>query len=123
MKLQKRNTTVFEYLPPDGTETDLNDEGEHTGEFHPQYKEPVQYRGNISAPSLQTTHQFYGEEIRYSHTLVMDNPNAEIEEAGLIRWKDNTYEIKSVHRSINVLSAALRQLNKPEEETSEGDEP
>ena len=122
MKLQRRNTTLFEYLPPDGTVTDLNDDGEHTGEFHPQYLTPVTYRGSISVPSRQTVQQFYGEEVRYSHTLIMDRPDVDIEETGIIRWQGKTYEIKAIHRSLNVLNAALMQENAPEEEP-EGDDP
>lgn len=101
--------TEFEYIPFDGTETDLNEYGEHTGEFRPAYGRPIRYRGNISSPSGQTQMTFYGEDIRYSHTLVMHDPNADINEYGLIRWKGHLYDILSVKQSLNVLSAALRR--------------
>ena len=114
MKLLRRNTTKFEYFPQTGNETDVNSEGEHTGNYRPEYGTPVTYRGNISVPNGQTQHQFYGEEIRYTHTLVMDNPNIPIQEHGVIRWKGNRYEIKAVHPSLNVLSVALRRMS-PEE--------
>ena len=128
MRLLRRNTTEFEYLPYSGTETDLNDDGEHTGEFRPEYGDPVIYRGNISSPSGHTVHQFYGEDIRYTHTLVLDNPNADIEEHGMIRWKNNLYEITAVRPSLNVLSVALRRITgivedeQPEEVTEEPEE-
>ena len=128
MKLLKRNMTEFEYLPNDGTESDLNEDGEHTGEFHPVYGEPVRYKGNISAPSGQVQHQFYGEDIRYTHTLLMDDPHADINEHGLIRWKGAVYDIQAVRPSLNVLSIALRKQTTvvPEEqpdEEPEDDEP
>lgn len=127
MRLLLRNTTEFEYLPYSGTETDLNEDGDHTGEFHPEYGEPVKYRGNISSPSGHTVHQFYGEDIRYTHTLVMDKPTVPIDEHGMIRWKGHMYEITAVRPSLNGFSAALRRITDivesegPEEQESEGD--
>ena len=122
MKLLKRNMTEFEYLPFTGEETDLNSDGEHTGEFHPEYGEPVSYKGNISAPSGHTVQQFYGEDIRYTHTLLMDKPDVDINEHGQIRWKDNLYEITAVRPSLNVMSIALKQITGTvEEESSEED--
>ena len=109
MKLLKRNLTEFEYLPYDGVETDLNDDGEHTGEFHPEYGEPVTYRGNISVPSGYTNQAFYGMDVRYSHVLVLDDVNADIQETGLIRWKGELYDIRAVRPSLNVLSIAIRK--------------
>ena len=109
MKLQKRNLTKFEYLPYTGVDTDLNDDNEHTGEFHHEYGTPIEMEGNISSPSGHTNQTFYGEDIQYTHTLVLDNPNAKIDEYGLVQWKDATYEITAVRPSLNVLSVALRK--------------
>ena len=109
MRLLRRNTTKFEYFPWDGTETDVNTDGEHTGEFHPVYGDPIVYRGNISTPSGQTQQTFYGQDIRYTHTLVMDSPDADIDENGIIRWKQHTYSIVAVRQSLNSFSAALRR--------------
>ena len=109
MRLLIRNMTTFEYFPYDGVGTDLNSDGEHTGEFHPSYGDPETYRGNISTPSGQTTHTFYGEDIRYTHTLVMDK-DVGIQEQGIIRWKGNLYEVTAVRPSINSVSIALRRM-------------
>lgn len=109
MRCLERNKTDFEYLPYDGTETDLNDAGEHTGEFHPEYGDPVPYKGNISTPSGQVNQTFYGQDIRYTHTLVMDDPNVGITERGLIRWKGELYDIKAVKPSLNAVSIALKK--------------
>lgn len=134
MKLLLRNTTEFEYLPYDGVETDLNNDGEHTGEFRHSYGKARRYRGNISVPNGQTTHTFYGEDIRYTHTLIMDDPNARIDEHGIVRWQKHLYEVTAVRKSLNVLNIALRRMTEdngepyiPDEEpvTGEtgGDEP
>jgi len=111
MRCLKRNMTKFEYLPYEGTDTDLNDDGEHTGEFHREYGygEPVEYEGNISSPSGRVNQTFYGDDVRYTHTLVMDNPNAGINEHGVIRWKGDLYDIKAVKPSLNALSVALQK--------------
>jgi len=127
MRLLRRNTTEFEYLPNDGLMTDLNDDGEHTGEFHPQYGTPRTYRGNISSPSGHTVQQFYGEEVRYTHTLVMDKPDTDINEYGVIRWKGELYDITAVRPSLNALSIALRKqtvdYTTPDELPDEEEEP
>lgn len=112
MKLLLRNMTEFEYLPCDGTETDLNEHGEHTGEFHPAYGDPVTYRGNISTPSGRENQTFYGDDIRYTHTLIMDNPKVDINEYGVVRWNGDLYDIVSVKPSLNFVSIALRKQTK-----------
>lgn len=112
MRCLERNKTDFEYLPYTGNETDLNDDGEHTGEFHPEYGVAVPYRGNISVPSGKTNQTFYGEDIRYTHTLVLDDPNPRIDEYGVIRWKGDLYEIVAVRNSLNSTSVALRKKTK-----------
>jgi hypothetical protein len=109
MKCLKRNMTKFEYLPHTGLETDVNEDGEHTGEFHPQYGNAVEKEGNISSPSGQTSQQFYGQDIRYTHTLVMDDPNVDFNELGLIRWNGELYNIVAIRPSLNAVSIALRK--------------
>lgn len=127
MRLLERNATEFEYFPYDGVETDLNEYGEHTGEFHPKYGEPEVYKGNISTPSGQTMHTFYGEDIRYTHTLVMGR-DVGMNEHGIIRWKNRMYEVMAVRPSMNVVSIALRQMTADEgapyiPENTGGEEP
>lgn len=109
MKLLRRNTTEFEYLPYSGTDTDLDSNGDHTGEFQREYLDPVVYRGNICAPGGKVSPTFYGDDIRYTHTLVMDDPKASINEYGLIRWKGDLYTIQAIRPSLNVLSIALQK--------------
>lgn len=107
MKLLKRNCTEFEYLPYTGVESDLDENGFHTGVPVPQYGSPVKYKGNISAPSGAAIQAFDGLEIRYSHVLLMDDPTVPINEYGRVRYKGRMYTVTSVMPSINVLSAAL----------------
>ena len=108
MKCLKRNMTEFEYLPYTGVDTDVDEEtGLHTGVFHPIYGDPVAYKGNISSPSGSAVQAFDGLEIRYSHVLIMDDPNADIHETGKVVWKNRLYQITAVRPSLNVLSVAL----------------
>ena len=108
MRLLKRNLTEFEYLKLEGS-TDLNEDEEHTGEYRNEYAEPVKYRGNISTPNGQINQMFYGTDTRYTHILLMDNPKVKFEETGLIRWKDDLYDITAIRYSMNVLNVALRK--------------
>jgi len=109
MKCLRRNKRPFEYLPYSGTETDLNKDGEHTGEFRREYGRPVEMRGNISMPSGRVNQTFYGDDIRYTHTLVMDDPGTIINEYGLIRFNGELYTVEAVRRSINCVNIALRK--------------
>ena len=112
MKLLKRNTTEFEYFAYTGLESDLNEDGLHTGVPKPVYDDPVTYRGNISVPSGQTAQAFDGLGIRYTHVLVLDKPDIGIKEDGIIRWKGELYFIRASLPSLNVLSIALQQRTK-----------
>lgn len=109
MKCLKRNMTKFEYLPPDGESSDVNEAGEHTGDFYPTHSNPVPMEGNISTPSGNISQDFFGTDTRYTHVLVMDDPDTDISELGMIRWKGNLYEIRAVRPSLNALSVALRK--------------
>lgn len=114
MKLCRRNTTVFDYQAYLGEEEKLLN-GLHTGNTKPRYADPVPYRGNISAPSGSVVNSLFGQDIRYTHVLVMDDPNADIAENGLVRWKDSEYDITAVRPSINVLTVALKKRTKNHE--------
>ena len=110
MRNLKRNTTVFEYLPYTGRSSDIDENGDHDGDPQPVYGTPVTYRGTISTPSGYTNPTFYGQDIRYTHVLIMTNMKADIRESGIIRWKGNLYEIRAVMPSLNVLNVALRRM-------------
>lgn len=94
-------------MPYTGLESDLDDDGLHTGVPHVIYGDPVTYVGNISTPSGSAVQAFDGLEIRYSHVLVMDNPNASICEHGKVKYNKRMYTVTAVRPSMNVLSVAL----------------
>ena len=112
MKLLRRNTVQFSYLANTGTETEAIRNGKHTGEYTQVYADPVSYRGNISAPYGNVSDNLFGINTQYTHVLVMDDMTAPIREDGLIVWKGDTYEIKAVRPTINVLAIALRKQTK-----------
>lgn len=109
MRLVRRNTTLFEYIPFSNEMSDLNENGLHTGDFVSVPSEPVTYRGTISAAGGNESNELFGTDIRYTHTLVMDDPDVDISELGTIRWEGNMYEIRAVVPTINTLSVALRR--------------
>ena len=109
MRCLLRNKKSFEYFPYTGVETDLNTDGEHTGEFHRQYGRPIRMKGNISSPSGNTNTTFYGDDIRYTHTLVMEHPKADVNEYGLIRWNGEWYTITATRPSMNSVTVALKK--------------
>ena len=108
MRLLKRDLTEFTYTPYEG-KTEILKDGKHTGKFTVSYGEPVPYEGDISVPSGQAQQQLFGIDTRYTHVLLMDDPETDIREDGLVQWKGKTYEIKAVRPSHNVLSVALKE--------------
>lgn len=120
MILLKRNLKEMEYIPYEG-ESDIDPTtGRHTGEPVPSYGEPIPFHGNISAPSQYVNSTFYGEDIRYTHTLAME-PTEEVpvDEYGLIRYNGDTYEIRAVRPSLNYVTLALRKQTKNNAESDE----
>lgn len=108
MRLLRRNTVAFQYRALTG-EQEVMKNGHHTGNYDPTYADAVTYRGNISAPSGFATDNLFGVNTQYTHILLMDKPDANIAEDGLIDWDGATYEIKAVRPSLNVLAVALKK--------------
>lgn len=109
MRLQRINMTEFGYRALTGTAEVLTADGRHTGNYQPSYADAVSYEGNISIPYGYATQQWFGLDTRYTHVLVMEDPDADIKEGGLIEWKGNTYDITAVRPSINQLAVALKK--------------
>ena len=123
MRLLIRNRTEFEYYAYTGVDSDIDEEtGMHTGIPHPVYDDPVTYKGNISAPSGAAVQAFDGLEVRYTHVLLMDDPNADISETGYIVWKGKAYDVTAVRPSLNVLSVALRMRTENHGDQYTGDD-
>lgn len=111
MRLLKRNTTAFEYRAYLRSE-DVLVNGLHTGNVRPVYDDPVQYSGNISAPSGFATDNLFGINTQYTHVLLMSDMNADIKEEGLVIWKEDEYDVQAVRPTMNVLAVALRKRTK-----------
>lgn len=109
MRNLKRWTNEFIYQPYVG-KTEIMKDGKHTGKFQVSYGSDVQYSGTFSAPNGQAAKELFGIDISYTHVLIMDNPNADIKEDGLIHWKNNVYEVKAVRPSMNILTVALKRM-------------
>lgn len=108
MRLLRRNTTPFQYRAYLGKQEVLRN-GHHTGNYEPTYAAAVTYRGNISAPSGFATDNLFGVNTQYTHVLLLDKPDADISEDGLIDWNGAVYEVKAVRPSLNVLAVALKK--------------
>lgn len=113
MKLLRRNLTEFAYMAYKGKE-EILDYGKHTGRYEVRYGDPEIRRGMIDTPSGYAQSQFFGINPDYTHVLILDDPNADIKEAGRVVCKGVTYEIRAVRPSLNFLSVALKKLTEAE---------
>lgn len=109
MRLLRRNTIEVIYSEYYGLETDLNEDGLHTGEFKPVRYVTKYIRGTMSTPSGSAAQTFAGLETRYSYVFVMDDPNPGIDEHGRILWNGKWYDVVAVRSSINFTSIALKE--------------
>ena len=109
MKLVRRNTSLFKYYAFMGQESDVDENGFHTGVPVPLYDNPVVKRGSISAPSGGVTQALDGLEGTYTHTLIMATPKSGIKEDGLIVWRNQQFAVTAVRPSINFTLIALRK--------------
>ena len=115
MKLLRRNLTEVEYRAYISKEEILTEGGKHTGRYNFKYADPVVIWANVSTPNGHAQNQFFGINPDYTHVMVTDDPDMDIKEAGLIEWRGDSYEIKAVRPSLNVLSVALKKLTKAQE--------
>ena len=106
MKCLKRNMREFTYTPCLG-KTEIMSGDKHTGKFTVAYGDPVSYQGTFSVPGGQANRELFGIDTKYTHVLLMDNPDADIREDGLIQYKGSVYDIKAIRDSLNVLAIAL----------------
>ena len=112
MRLLKRNcpkpVLLYRWT---GEETDLNGGGLHTGEFYPEYDEPIELpRANVSSPSGHASQGMFGKDTRYTHVMLLDDVNAPITEHDKVEWNGITFSVTAVRPSLNVLSVALQRV-------------
>lgn len=86
MRLNNRNKQVFWYAPYRRTVEDYNDDGYQIG-THPEYGDPVLYRGNISPARGMVIEQQFGDDDQYDKVIAMGGTDLPIDEYGVL-WVD-----------------------------------
>ena len=109
MRLLRRNTTKVDYYEYEGLQTDLNEDGLHTGEFEPAYFPTKTLRGTISVPSGRAIQMFDGLNVQYSYVMVIDDSNPGLDEAGKIVWNNKVFDIVAIRSSLNFTTIALKE--------------
>lgn len=109
MRLQRINLTEFTYRAYAGKAERLTETGRHTGTYDVEYADGVPYEGQITIPYGNASARMFGLDANYTHILTMEDPEADIQEQGLIDWKGDVYEVTAVRPSINYLSVALKK--------------
>ena len=91
MRLNNRNKQVFWYAPYRRTVEDYNDEGYQIG-THPEYGDPVLYRGNISPARGMVIEQQFGDDDQYDKVIVTGDRDTPIDEYAVL-WIDSVPEL------------------------------
>ena len=112
MKMLRRNCVKFTYEKNLGMSDYDPIAGEYTGEHTVRYDEPVTYYGNISTATGYAQITMFGVNPDYTHVILLDDPKADIQETGLIRYNGEAYEVMAVRPSLNVLALAVKRMTR-----------
>lgn len=132
MRCMRRNKTSFFYALYEGKEVLKDEYGNESGEYTVKYTAPLELKANISAAVGETNTRQFGEGEQYDKVIVMDTPDAPIDEHSVL-WIDTIpqltesgelacnedgevitpwdYEVKKVARSLNSVSYAVRKVD------------
>ena len=83
------NKTSFFYANLLSTEDQTDEDGLYTGETKHNYTEPTKKEGNISPAAGVATSEIFGIDTNYTHVLVMDDPECDLDELSIL-WVCNT---------------------------------
>lgn len=84
MRTLDRNKRKFYYCLHQTREKIYDDDHNFTGEYSPEYAEPVEAFGNISASSGTTDTEQFGNDISYDKTIALQGTNWPIDESTVL---------------------------------------
>lgn len=84
MRTLDRNKRKFYYCLHQTKEKIYDDDHNFTGEYSPEYAEPVEAFGNISASSGTTDTEQFGNDISYDKTIALQGTNWPIDESTVL---------------------------------------
>ena len=84
MRTLDRNKRKFYYCLHLNKEKIYDDDHNFTGEYSPEYAEPVEAFGNISASSGTTDTEQFGNDISYDKTIALQGTNWPIDESTVL---------------------------------------
>ncbi len=122
MRTLERNKQTFYYALYDSDVPAVDPEGNKTGEYIAEYKEPVKMRANISPASGDAQREQFGTMLEYDRVIVTDDLTCPIDENTVLfidsppkRKEDGTliydYIVKRVAKSLNTISFAVSKVN------------
>lgn len=84
MRTLDRNKRKFFYCLHRGKEKIFDENNNFTGEYSPEYAEPVEARGYVSASNGTTDTEQFGNNISYDKTLTLQGINWPIDESTVL---------------------------------------
>ena len=124
MRCMMRNKATFYYALYTGQTEIVDEYGNATGQYSVTYGNPTKALGNVSAAQGEMQTRQFGDSEIYDKVIVLDNPNAPIDEYSIL-WVDtlpylngdgstetpHDYVVKKVARSLNSVSIAISKVS------------
>lgn len=113
--LKRNQQTIFYRMYEKNTEI-IDEYGNSTGQFKPEYGELKAISVSVSASRGSTDSQQFGSMLDYDKVLITANMNCEINE-NTILWidepdteKPNDYIVKKLAKSLNQIQIAVKRV-------------
>ena len=84
MRTLDRNKRKFYYCLHQAKEKIYDEDHNFTGDYTPEYAEPVMVKGNISAASGMTDTEQFGNDISYDKTIALQGTDWPIDESTVL---------------------------------------
>ncbi len=125
MRDLKRNQILVTFRPYLRNDEIIDENGYHTADYSPVFGEEQQLFLSVSANKGDYSEQMFGDVLDYDRTMLISDPDCQIDENTRVTIDEQTYVVKAVARALNVSQYAIKRVEVSDEDNGEalGGEP